>query len=432
MIWHGLYTLIGWLLMPLLIARLYWRGRKNPGYRAHIGERFGYYRAPSMRGAIWIHAVSVGETRAAAPLIDQLEKRFPQTPIVLTHMTATGRATGKALYGQRVTQAWLPYDYRFAVRRFLAHFAPRAAFFMETELWPNVIDECRRAGIPCFLINARMSARSAQRYRRFASFTRPIFAALTGVAAQTGDDAARLTALGANDVTVTGNLKFDIRAPEGMLDLGKTFRRRFADGDSPIWVIASTRDGEEALILDAFLRHADQLPKNLRIIIVPRHPERFDIVAALLKEHHLAFIQRSENQMISPATKFILGDSMGELFAYYAAADIAFVGGSLLPFGGQNILEPISIGIPTLVGTHTFNFQEISAAAHQGGATRRVRDADELIAAVGELLSHPEQCHIMREAGHRFLTQHRGATENLMRWLEKRLENKQFFSAPKT
>lgn len=418
MIWRGLYTLLGWLLMPLLIIRLYWRGRKNPGYRENIGERFGRYCLPAMHDVIWIHAVSVGETRAAAPLIARLEKQFPQTPIVLTCMTATGRATGAALYGARVIQVWLPYDYRFAVRRFLAHFKPRIVLLMETEVWPNVIGECRRAGIPCFLINARMSARSMQRYQRFASFTRSVFAALNGVAAQTKDDAARLITLGAANVAVTGNLKFGISAPETMLALGKTFRERFADGNAPVWVIASTRDGEEALILDAFIRHADKLPENLRTIIVPRHPERFAAVAALLNERRLVFIRRSENQKITSETRFILGDSMGELFAYYAAADIAFVGGSLLPFGGQNLLESISVGTPTLIGTHTFNFQDTSVAACQSGAARRVHDADELIMTVAELLNDQEQREAMRQAGQQFLTQHQGATEKLMAWLK--------------
>ncbi len=423
MIWRGLYTLLGWLLMPLLVLRLYWRGRKSPGYRAHIGERFGCYCTPPLHGSIWIHAVSVGETRAAAPLIAQLEKRYPDKPILLTHMTATGRATGAALYGNRVIQAWLPYDYRFTVRRFLKHFSPDIALLMETEVWPNVIDECRRAAIPCFLINARMSERSARGYQRFASFSRPMFAALSGVAAQTENDATRFAALGAEYIIVTGNLKFDIHALETMCALGKEFRQRFGGENRPLWVAASTREGEETLILDALSRRADALPKNLCTIIVPRHPERFETVAALLDERHSPYVRRSENCVVSPDVSFVLGDSMGELFAYYAAADLAFVGGSLLPFGGQNLLESISVGVPTLIGTHTFNFQYISDAACQSGAARRVHDADELVADVANLFDHPQQRQKMREAGYQFLAQHRGATDKLMQWLDQQCPN---------
>lgn len=422
MIWRLLYPLMGFLLMPVLVLRLYWRGRKNPGYRQHIGERFGWYRMAEQQGAIWIHAVSVGETRAAVPLVAQLEKQYPGVPIVLTHMTATGRATGGSLFGGRVIQAWLPYDYRFAVRRFLRHFTPRLALLMETEVWPNAIDECRRRNIPCFLINARMSERSAKKYAFFSSFTRPVFAALTGVSAQTADDGARLAALGADNVTVTGNLKFDMTVPGQMRELAEIFRQRFNGGadagaSRPVWVIASTRDGEEALILDAWQSQKHRLPEGTLTVIVPRHPERFDTVASLLSERNLGFVRRSENGNVPMETDFVLGDSMGELFAYYAAADVAFVGGSLLPFGGQNLLEPISVGTPALIGPHTFNFKEISAAAGKKDAILRVTDADDLIVQAGGLLSDPTRREAMKKTGADFLSEHRGATEKLIHWL---------------
>ena len=421
MFWRVCYSLLGALLLPLLLVRLWWRGRKNPGYRKNIGERFGRYTTPSLRNVIWIHAVSVGETRAAAPLIALLEQHYPDTPIVLTHMTATGRATGEALFGKRVTQLWLPYDYRFAVRAFLDHVQPKWTLLMETEVWPNVIAECARRQLPCFLVNARMSEHSAARYARFASFTRPLFAALTGVAAQTESDAQRFRQLGARDVTVTGNLKFDIGVPENARALGETLSQRFCPkpDQRPIWIAASTRDGEEALLLDALSRQPDALPPRTLTVIVPRHPERFEVVAEQLRARKLAFVKRSDERDVPPEVAFVLGDSMGEMFAYYLAADLAFVGGSLLPFGGQNLLEPLAAGTPALIGAHTFNFKEISNAACAVGAVTRVNDADELIAQVGALLRNDEARQTMRDAGLRFLEEHRGAAERLAQWLEK-------------
>ncbi|MDR2710789.1 MAG: lipid IV(A) 3-deoxy-D-manno-octulosonic acid transferase [Burkholderiales bacterium] len=423
MFWRVCYSLLGALLLPLLFVRLWWRGRKNPGYRKNIGERFGCYATTPLRNTIWIHAVSVGETRAAAPLIALLEQRYPESPIVLTHMTATGRATGETLFGNRITQFWLPYDYRFAVRAFFDHVQPKWALLMETEIWPNAITECARRRLPCFLVNARMSERSAARYARLASFTRPLFAMLTGIAAQTEDDAQRFRELGARDVTVTGNLKFDINVPENARSLGAVLRQRFCQkpGQRPVWIAASTRasanSSEEALLLDALQRQPDALPPRTLTVIVPRHPERFENVAAQLRARNLAFVKRSDEADVPPEVSFVLGDSMGEMFAYYAAADLAFVGGSLLPLGGQNLLEPLAMGASALIGSHTFNFKDISAAACAAGAVMRVSDADELIVRAGALLRSDETRNAMRDAGLRFLQEHRGAAERLAQWL---------------
>jgi 3-deoxy-D-manno-octulosonic-acid transferase len=290
---------------------------------------------------------------------------------------------------------------------------------METEVWPHLIDECARRRIPCYLVNARLSERSASRYAKFGNFTRPIFAALTGVAAQTDADAQRLTDVGATRVTVTGNLKFDIDAPAAQRELGKQFRACFGN-DRPVWVAASTRDGEETLILDA-LKNAADLPPNLLTVIVPRHPERFDLVAELAKTRGFNVARRSalaHDDVLPADVNLVIGDSMGELFAYYASADVAFVGGSLLPLGGQNLLEPIAVGTPVLIGVHTFNFTEIANAACDCGAARRVPSADELVAALVELLNHPDEQRQMRDNGHAFLEQHRGATERLMNAIE--------------
>lgn len=417
---RALYALLWWLALPFLPARLWWRGRREPGYRERIGERFGRYRADARapaRDVLWVHAVSLGETRAAAPLIERLLREFPDASILLTHMTATGRAAGRSLYGDRVVQAWLPYDLPFAVRGFLARFAPKAGFLLETEVWPNLVAGCREASIPLFLVNARLSARSLRGYRRFAGLTEPMFAALAGVAAQTAADAQRLTTAGARRVAVTGNLKFDAAVPDAALAFGRTLRARI--GDRPAWVAASTRDGEEVLLLDALALAA--LPPRTLTMIVPRHPQRFDAVADLLADRGIAFARRSADGPIPSAASVLLGDSLGELLGYYAAAEVAFVGGSLLPLGGQNLLEAIAVGTPTLVGPHTFNFEEATAGAVEAGAAVRVEDAPALVNEVARLLGSEAERARLREAAIAFRAAHRGAADRLWAWLAPQL-----------
>src|SRR6266567_3320573 len=273
---RALYTVLGYATMPLLPLRLWWRGRREPGYRSAIAQRFGRYQGEAGAPLAWVHAVSVGETRAALPLVQWLKASYPGTQILLTHMTATGRETGRALFGDSVAQAWLPYDLPFAVDGFLAHFRPAAGFLLETELWPNLIAQTSTARIPLFLVNARLSAHSARGYARFSSLTGPMLARLAGVAAQSQADADRLAALGAARPIVTGNLKFDVRVSDSALTLGEELRHRFGAARR-LWMAASTREGEEALIVDALARTpalADAL-----LLIVPRHPQRFEAVA---------------------------------------------------------------------------------------------------------------------------------------------------------
>ena len=427
-----LYTLLWYLALPLLPLRLWWRGWREPGYREHVGERFGRYDTP-FRGSdgaphasdpgkppvIWVHAVSLGETRAAAPLIERLQRAYPQATILLTHMTATGRAAGKALPGERIAQAWLPYDTPFAVRAFLRHFRPRIGLLMETELWPNLVAEARRADIPVLVVNARLSARSAAGYARVAALTRPLLGALSGIAAQSAADAERLAALGAHDIAVTGNLKFDVAVPAPAIAAGRELRRLFGE-QRPVWLAGSTRDGEEALILDALASNPP--PPEVLTVILPRHPQRFDDVAALLRQRGFSFVRRSEGQPVPPTTRVVLGDTMGEMLAYCAAADLVFVGGSLLPLGGQNLIEPIAVGAPVLVGPHTFNFTEATAGAIAAGAALRVADGGELIREVRLLLEDAGRRSAMSEAGRAFCATHRGALERLWSWLEPRLD----------
>ena len=414
------YTLLWWLLLPVLPLRLWWRGRREPGYRANVGERFGLYRgAAHATGALWIHAVSLGETRAIAPLIERLQREAPARPILLTHMTATGREAGRTLFGDRVMQAWLPYDVPFAVRRFLEHFRPRAGLLVETELWPNLTAAVARTDVPLLLINARLSERSAQGYRRVALLSRPLLRAIAGIAAQSEADAGRLRDLGAQHVVVTGNLKFDVAVTPAQRHQGAALRALFG-ADRPVLMLASTRDGEEALLLDALAR-TDALPAATLIVIVPRHPQRFDAVAALLDERRVPYARRSANAPIGASTRVVLGDSLGEMFAYYGACDVAFVAGSLLPLGGQNLIESIAVGVPTLIGPHMFNFAEASEAALAAGAALRIRDADEMFAVAARLLGDRGERERMRENAQTFIAAHRGAIDRLWAWLEPRL-----------
>lgn len=407
------YSLLLYLLLPYVTFHLLWRGRRQPGYRRHVGERFGFYQIPApQQPLIWLHTVSVGETRAAAPLIEALLRAYPGHLILLTHMTPTGRETGELLFGERVLRCYLPYDYPWAVRRFLRHFRPRVGLLLETEIWFNLIAECRDAAVPLLLVNARMSEKSARKFARVPALTGPALAGLTRIAAQTEADAARLRELGAPEVEIMGNLKFDIAPPPAMIELGTALRNRFG-AQRPLFLAASTRDGEETLLLDA-LREID-IP-GLLTVIVPRHPQRFDEVARLLEARGIRYVRRSqlENGAVSPDTQVVLGDSMGELFAYYATCDIAYIGGSLLPYGGQNLIEAASLGKPVLIGPHTFNFAEASELAIAEGAALRVADGADLARELQRLLGDEPRRAAMAQAGLNFSSRHRGATARLM------------------
>lgn len=415
---------IGWrIALPAALARLWWRGRKEPGYRAHVAERLGRYagsrvRAPATR-PIWVHAVSVGETRAAQPLIAALMRTYPDASVVLTHMTAAGRETGRALFADRVTQAYLPYDASFAVERFLDAFSPRFGLLLETEIWPNLVLRARSRGVPLFLVNARLSQRSADRYARMPSLTREVLGAFSGVSAQTSDDARRLEALGAGDVAVAGNVKFDLEVPAGNDARGRALRD-WIGAHRRVWMAGSTRDGEEALLLAALARRP--LPSDAMWLLVPRHPQRFDEAVGLVERAGLAVVRRSSGASVTAATQVVVGDTMGEMLAYYAAADVAFVGGTLLPLGGQNLIEPLAVGTPVVIGTSTFNFAEIARAAIAAGAAVQASDADATIAEVARLLDDAAARRRMATAGIELLAAHRGATARTVAWIAARLQ----------
>lgn len=413
-----LYALAWTLAAPIAVARLAWRARRQPGYLAHLGERFGRYPAAAPGPRIWIHAVSVGETRAAAPIVAALAKRHPRHRILVTHMTPTGRETGEALFGDTVERAWLPYDMGFAVRRFLAHFRPALGVILETEAWPRLIEESRRAGVPVAIANGRLSERSARRYARLPALAGWAFGNLDGIAAQAEADAARFRSLGARDVAVTGNVKFDIEVPDAMRERGREFRARFGAG-RPVWVAGSTREGEEALLLEAFARRGEA--GDALLVLVPRHPQRFEEVVHLAQARGLAVARRSDDAAVPAASRVLVGDSMGEMLAYYAAADLVIMGGSLLPFGGQNLIEACALARPVIVGPHTWNFEEASEGAIAAGAAIRVGDADAAIAAAAALTSDAARRKAMGEGAGAFVAAHRGAVDRLMAWLEPRL-----------
>ncbi|UDG82430.1 lipid IV(A) 3-deoxy-D-manno-octulosonic acid transferase [Candidatus Vallotia cooleyia] len=426
-----LYRTLWYIAAPLAVARLLVRSRHERGYIEHIVERFGYtasYAARNKAPLIWIHAVSLGETRAAEPLILAMLEEHPDAQILITHMTLAGRMMSEKLFGARVLRCYLPYDMCGPVRRFLRAWRPTLGIVLETEVWPTLIDECRYAGIPLVLTNARMSERSYQRAARFSSVVRHVFGGFSRVLAQSAADAQRLSALGAHDVVVLGNLKFDIVRAAELSDQGRAWHA--AIGQRPVWVAGSTHEGEEALVLDAYrqLHIADAL-----LVLVPRHPQRFDAVAELVKCTGLKLARRSQwpkTSMQASASRpvaidplpddvqVLLGDSMGEMSAYYVAADVAFIGGSLLPIGGQNLIEACAIGVPVVIGPHTFNFEQVCFDAITAGAALRVRDPATLAQAVHTVLTNRVYRVTMGAAGAAFAARHRGATRRTLDELE--------------
>jgi 3-deoxy-D-manno-octulosonic-acid transferase len=417
-----IYTLLLWFFLPYIFFHLLFRAHKQREYLQHIDERFGRYSARSDKPLIWLHTVSVGETHAAVSLVQRLREIYPHHQLLLTHTTPTGRAASEQLYGSDVLRVYLPYDYPFAVNRFLRHFRPRIGILMETEIWFNLIHNCHTMQIPLLLLNARLSEKSAARYARFPNLTRLGLNELSAISAQSEVDAARITGLGANNVSVMGNLKFDIQPPSAMLKLGEQMRTQFGK-NRKVFLAASTRAGEELLLL-SILKQVD-IP-DLLTVIVPRHPQRFDDVADMLIQQGIRFQRRSDNCPIAPDTQVVLGDSMGEMFAYYAACDLTFIGGSLLPYGGQNLIEACAVGKPVFIGPHTYNFAQASQLAVECGAAVRIQNSSDLAQGLQNLLANPVQLTIIGQAGLNFVRTHRGATKQALQhinyFINKRLQ----------
>ncbi|WP_440996094.1 lipid IV(A) 3-deoxy-D-manno-octulosonic acid transferase [Arhodomonas sp. SL1] len=419
--WRRLYTLGLWFATPLILGRLLWRSRRAPAYRHRWRERFGYVPSPGAAPVIWLHAVSVGETVAAAPLVQALLDRHPDHQILVTSTTPTGAQQVRSLFGDRVRSCYLPYDTPGAVRRFLDRVSPMLGIVMETEIWPNLMAATEARGIPVVLANARLSERSARGYARLARLTAETLARFTLIAAQHEADAARFRRLGAppQRVQVIGNLKFDQHIDEDQRHTGQALRARLGE-QRPVWVAASTHEGEESVALAAHHRVREHLPDAV-LILVPRHPERFPAVAAMVANSGLAMIRRTATVEAHAATAAVLlGDTMGELPTLLAAGDVAFMGGSLVEVGGHNPLEPAALGLPVITGPHIHNFAGTFALLREAGAARTATGEEELAAAVTHWLRDGTARQQAGSAGREVVAAHQGALERLIEALDRR------------
>lgn len=412
----GLYSWILRLALPLVLLRLYARSLKSPEYRRRIGERLALGR-PAPRADVWIHAVSVGEVQAAELLIRRLRVRDSAIQVLVTTTTPTGAARVRELFADQVAHRYTPFDLPGVLGRFLGQVRPSLVVVIETEIWPNMLAACERQGIPVVLANARLSARSARGYARLAALTRATLRRFACIAAQTQEDAERLVALGADAgrVRVTGSVKFDLRQPASQRETAETLRRAWGI-QRPVWVAASTHEGEEALLLRAHRRIRERMPTAL-LALVPRHPERFDRVAALIARQGFSMARRSRYEPCAEAA-VLLGDTMGELPAFLAAGDAAFIGGSLVPTGGHNLLEAAAAGAPVAVGPHTFNFARITEMMIEEGAAVRVADAGELAERMLHWLGDAALRAQVGEQGRAVVERNRGALDRLMAALD--------------
>jgi len=432
-IWFAVYQLLWHLLLPFAFIRLAWRTRHSAEYLHHFSERLGFAdRKSIVQGSVWIHAVSVGETRAAQPLIEAYLARGET--ILLTHMTLNGRRTGAALFAPAIAsgqlrQVYLPYDLCWSVANFIRTFKPKLGLFMETEAWPTVVFYCAEIGLPLFLVNARLSERSARRVNRFGKAGRSLFQAFAGILAQTQFDAERYRSLGVKKVEIVGNLKFDVPLDPSLVRHGKAWQQELHGNQRLMVCAASTRDGEEVIILKAWrdLLLSNAFENAPLLCLVPRHPERFTEVANQIHEAGLKFRRRTEWEGIPKGIAdldVILGDSMGEMPMYYSAADLVVMGGSLLPFGGQNLIEACAAGCPVLLGEHTYNFQQAALDAIKIGAARRIQgelilsESVALMEALKESLLNTAELAKMSNAAKAYSLEHQGATKKILAALD--------------
>ncbi len=417
-----LYLVLSYILAPSVVFILLWKGLTNRAYFERFEERFGFGRSRTDRPSIWIHAVSVGEVVSATPMVHEFRTKYPDLPVVMTTVTPTGGERVAALFGDQVIHSYIPYDTPGAVSRFFDRFNPRLAIIMETELWPNLFAECGARDVPLVMANARISPRSVGKYRRFVGLFRETLAFGILIAAQSRRDAERFLELGAapERTHAIGNIKFDFELPAGILERGRAFRRCIG-ADRPVWIAASTHEGEEEKILDAHRQILTRYPDAL-LILVPRHRERFAAVADLLGGSGFSFVRRSEHRDCEPGHSVFLGDTLGELLMFYGAADVAFVAGSLEPIGGHNLLEPAALGVPVLTGPHNFNAEDVTMKLVEGGAARIVGDVDELVREVLPFLADPALGKQWGEQGRRIVTENRGALRRLLDMVEPLLD----------
>ncbi len=419
MIWRALYAALLLLSYPFVVLLLIWRSARNPAYRGGRRERFGWVDAAAPRRVIWIHAVSAGEVIAAAPLMRRLLTMVPDAPLLVTTMTPTGASQVRRLLGNRVTHCYAPYDYPWAMRRFLKRVRPRLLVLMETELWPNMITHSVRRRVPVVLINARMSERSARRYRRIAGLTRAMLRKLRWIAAQYPEHADRFVELGAPPevVDVVGSVKFDVELPDDFAERVAALRNRWAPGDRPVWIAASTHEGEDEVVLDAHRRVLERSPDAL-LILVPRHPERFDAVTVLASAGLVTARMTTGN---GTAAQVVIGDTMGQLIYLYGVARVAFVGGSLIERGGHNPIEPAATGMPLLMGPYDFNFASVTVMFERAGCLHRVTDATNLAASVTALFEDRERRDSEATRALEVISANAGATDRIAERLAREL-----------
>ncbi|MFU8787683.1 MAG: lipid IV(A) 3-deoxy-D-manno-octulosonic acid transferase [Methylobacter sp.] len=411
------YSCLFYLAAPFILVRLLWRSVKAPAYRYRWRERFAFYTKKSAQDVIWFHAVSVGEAEALFPLAKKIQQKYPEATLLITTTTPTGSARVQAVMRGRVVHVYLPYDMPCAVGRFMRHFRPKIAVIMETEIWPNLFAYCGKQGIPLYIINARLSPRSASGYQKIPALIVPALAHVKLIAAQTQDDAGRFAAIGAKTekVRVLGNIKFDVDIPSGLIGQGlqlkaDVFRGRF------VWLVASTHKGEEAVFFAIYKIIKQKIPELL-LVIAPRHPERFIDVKKLAGQHQLAVVARTSGEACAPHTDVYLADTMGELKMLYAAADAAFVGGSMVPVGGHNILEAAAVGTPVLFGPYMANFKDIARQVLQRNAAIQCRDNDEIIGAIVALHADFALRQSLAENGKVFVRQNQGAMAGIFNLL---------------
>jgi 3-deoxy-D-manno-octulosonic-acid transferase len=424
-----LYSALFYLLVPFVLLRLLWRSIKAPVYRRRWSERFGLYdRDQTVQGVLWFHAVSVGEAEALFPLLRRLQKRLPETPIVVTTTTPTGSARVKAVMKDTVAHVYLPYDVPFALKRFMHCFKPKLAVIMETELWPNLFAYCGKNKIPLYIINARLSEKSARGYRKIPALIRPALAEVTLIAAQTDEDAGRFLEIGAAEESVKtlGNMKFDVDISEETLVAGFKLKEHLFK-DRFVWLIASTHKDEEAVFLPIYEQIKQRIPELL-MVIVPRHPERFPEVGKLCEQRQLHVVTRTSRGTCSRDTDVYLVDTMGELKMFYAAADIAFVGGSMVPVGGHNILEAAAVGVPVMFGPYMANFKEIAEEVLEREAAVQCRNEKEIAEAVLKLYTRPDYRDALVAKSKRFLNDNQGAIDKICDVLFRSLKSGSLFS----
>jgi 3-deoxy-D-manno-octulosonic-acid transferase len=412
------YLVLTYLLAPVVVAMEGWKALWNPEYRGRLGQRLGYVPSQPEPGCLWVHAVSVGEVQAAAGLIQELRRRAPDIAVVITTVTPTGAQRARTLFGESVRHCYLPYDLPGPVRRFLDRIRPRVAIILETEIWPTLYHELGRRRIPLVMASARVSTRSVDRYRRMTSLFRDTLSHGIVIGAQSPADAERFRAIGAapERVRVTGNVKFDLEIPRPTIEAGRDFRTGCA-ATRPVWIAGSTHEGEEEAALAAHEQIRARHPAAL-LLLVPRHPQRFEAVRALLRRRGHSFVQRSAGERPGPEHDVFLVDTLGELQMFYAAADVAFVGGSLVPVGGHNLLEPAVLGVPVLSGPHTHNAPDIAELLLQAGALGIVRGNDELAQRVADYFDDPGSARRDGVAGQQTVAQSRGAVRRLVEMVE--------------